>query len=75
MKLEAAKSPDDKYITPTVDGHPISKFLDLKKWWAMAPADCHRSDATFTHLANGMWDKFLGETDGRGINGELWVEL
>ena len=33
MKLEALKSPDDdNFITPKVDGRPISKFLDIKKW-------------------------------------------
>ncbi len=76
MKLDAAKIPDDdNYITPNVDGHSISKFLYLKKCWGMAPADCHSSDASFAHLAYGMRGQVLGETDGRGNHGELWVEL
>ncbi len=59
MKLEAAKIlDDDKYITPIVEGHPISKFLDIKKWWANAPADCLKSEAAFSHVAYGMWEKF-----------------
>jgi hypothetical protein len=59
MKLEALKIPeDDNFTTPTVEGRPISKFLDIKKWWANAPADCLKSEATFSHLAYGMWEKF-----------------
>ncbi len=59
MKLEALKIPDDdNFITPKGDGRPISKFLDIKKWWAKAPADCLKSEATFSHLAYGMWEKF-----------------
>ena len=59
MTLEALKIPeDDNFTTPNVEGRPISKFLDIKKWWAKAPADCLRSEATFSHLAYGMWEKF-----------------
>ncbi len=32
--------------------------MDIKKWCASAPADCLKSEATFSHLAYGMWEKF-----------------
>jgi hypothetical protein len=52
MKEEALQNfQDDQFATPTVNGHKVSKFLDIKKWWAMAPADCQKSEATFSHLA------------------------
>ncbi len=63
MKEEALQiTQDDQFGTPTVNGHKVSKFLDIKKWWAVAPADCHKSEATFSHLAYGMWEKFLERT-------------
>jgi hypothetical protein len=40
MKEEALKfAQDNQFATPTVNGHRVSKFLDIKKWWANAPAD------------------------------------
>ena len=47
MKEEALQiTQDGQFVTPTVNGYKVSKFLDIKKWWAMAPADCHKSEAT-----------------------------
>jgi hypothetical protein len=63
MKEEALQiTQDGQFVTPTVNGYKVSKFLDIKKWWAMAPADCHKSEATFFHLAYGMWEKFWKRT-------------
>ncbi len=59
MKEEALKiAQDDQFATPTINGHRVSKFLDIKKWWASAPADCLKSEANFFHLAYGMSEKF-----------------
>jgi hypothetical protein len=48
MKKEALQiTQDDQFATPTVNRHRVSKFLGVKKWWANAPADCLKSEATF----------------------------
>ncbi len=76
MKEEALQiTQDDQFVTPTVNGHKVSKISDIKKWWAMAPAHCHKSEATFSHLAYGMWDKVLGENHGRAVHECIWVDL
>ncbi len=49
---------DDKMITPRVNGQIVGKFLNIQRWWALAPANCRKSEATFTYLAFGMWEKF-----------------
>jgi hypothetical protein len=68
MKEEALQmTHDDKFATPTVNGHTVSKFLDVKKWWANAPADCLKSEATFTYLVYGLWEKFC-EMEERFMN-------
>jgi hypothetical protein len=52
MKEEALQIiQDDQFVR-------VLKVLDVKKWWANAPADCPKSEATFSHLAYGMWEKF-----------------
>ena len=51
---EAKQMPtDDEMITPRVNGQLVAKFLDIRRWWASAPADCHKSEATFTYLFLG----------------------
>ena len=49
---------DDEMITPRVNGQLVAKFLGIRRWWASAPANCRKSEATFTYLFLGMWEKF-----------------
>ena len=57
-KAKTIPTNDENMITPTVNGQLVAKFLDIRKWWASAPVDCRKSEATFTYLAFGMWEKF-----------------
>jgi hypothetical protein len=49
---------NDKMITPRVNGQIVDKFLDVERWWVSVPANCRKSEASFTYLAFGMWEKF-----------------
>ena len=56
---EAKRMPtDDEMITPRLNGQLVAKFLDIRRWWASAPANCRKSEATFTYLFFGMWENF-----------------
>jgi hypothetical protein len=48
---------DDEIITPRETGQLVTQFLDIQRWWASAPANCRKSEATFTYLAFGIWGK------------------
>jgi hypothetical protein len=60
MILKEAKQmlTNDDMITTRVNGQIVGKFLDIQRWWASAPANCCKSEATFTYLAFGMWETF-----------------